>query len=141
MREWRPRAAETCLPDAARGAESSSALNMQKQYRLTDARSFDYLYRHGAVYRNALLVLYVVKSRFSTPKVGFSVGKKVGDSVRRNRTKRRLREAFRLEMSRVATGQNYVVVARSGSAEHSYEELREALLALLRQANALNEEK
>ena len=113
---------------------------MRKEYRLTDSRSFDYLYRHGAVYRNALLVLYVVKSSFSTPKVGFSVGKKVGDSVRRNRTKRRLREAFRLEMDRVATGQNYVVVARSGSAEHSYQELREAMLSLLRQAHALSEE-
>ena len=113
---------------------------MQKQYRLTDSRSFDYLYRHGAAYRNALLVLYVVKSRFSTPRVGFSVGKKVGDSVRRNRTKRRLREAFRFEMSRIRTGQNYVVVARVGSAEHSYEELREALLQLLQQANALIEE-
>ena len=110
---------------------------MQKQYRLTGSRSFDYLYRHGAVYRNALLVLYVVKSRFPTPKVGFSVGKKVGDSVRRNRTKRRLKEAFRLEMDRVATGQNYVVVARSGSAERSYAELRSAMLSLLKQANAL----
>lgn len=113
---------------------------MQKQYRLTGSRSFDYLYRHGAVYRNALLVLYVVKSRFSTPKVGFSVGKKVGDSVRRNRTKRRLKEAFRLEMGRVATGQNYVVVARSGCAERSYAELKAAMLSLLKQANALSEE-
>ncbi len=113
---------------------------MQKQYRLTDSRSFDYLYRHGAAYRNALLVLYVVKSRFSTPKVGFSVGKKVGDAVRRNRTKRRLREAFRLEMARIQAGQNYVVVARVGSAERSYQELREALLSLLKQANALLKE-
>ncbi len=113
---------------------------MQKQYRLTGTRSFDYLYRHGAVYRNALLVLYVVKSRFSTPKVGFSVGKKVGDSVRRNRTKRRLKEAFRLEMNRVVPGQNYVVVARSGSAERSYQDLKDALLSLLTQANALKRE-
>ena len=113
---------------------------MQKQYRLTGSRSFDYLYRHGAVYRNALLVLYVTKSRFSTPKVGFSVGKKVGDSVRRNRTKRRLKEAFRLEMDRVVTGQNYVIVARSGSAERSNEELRTAMLSLLKQANSLRED-
>ena len=110
---------------------------MQKEYRLTGSRSFDYLYRHGASYKNALLVLYVVKSRFTTPKVGFSVGKKVGGSVLRNRTKRRLKEAFRREIARVAKGQNYVVVARSGSAERSYEELRNALLALLSQARAL----
>ena len=110
---------------------------MRKQYRLTASRSFDYLYRHGAVYKNCYLVLYVAKSKLPLPKVGFSVGKKVGGSVERNRTKRRLREAFRLELDRVAKGQNYVVVARSGCAECGYEELRDALLSLLGQANAL----
>ena len=110
---------------------------MQKQYRLTGSRSFDYLYKHGAVYKNSTLVLYVVKSKFATPKVGFSVGKKVGGSVQRNRTKRRLKEAFRREINRVASGHNYVIVARSGSAERSYDELREAMLSLLKQAKML----
>ena len=107
---------------------------MQKEYRLTASRSFDYLYRHGAVYKNAFLVLYVAKSKFPLPKVGFSVGKKVGGSVQRNRTKRRLREAFRSELERVAKGYNYVVVARSGSAERTYDELKDAVISLLRQA-------
>ena len=107
---------------------------MQKQYRLTSSRSFDDLYRHGAVYKDKSLVLYVAKSKFPLPKVGFSVGKKVGGSVQRNRTKRRLREAFRRELDRVAKGHNYIFVARSGSAERSYEELREAMILLLKQA-------
>ena len=108
---------------------------MQKQYRLTASRSFDYLYRHGAVYKNAILVLYAAKSKYSLPKVGFSIGKKVGGSVQRNRTKRRLREAFRLELDRVAKGHNYIFVARSGSADRTYEELKGAMIALLKQAN------
>lgn len=113
---------------------------MQKKYRLTASRSFDYLYRHGAVYKNALLVLYVAKSKLSIPKVGFSVGKKVGGAVQRNRTKRRLREAFRLTLGKVAKDRSYVVVARTGSAERTYDELREALLSLLRQAGVYSAE-
>jgi len=113
---------------------------MQKKYRLTASRSFDYLYRHGAVYKNALLVLYVAKSKLSIPKVGFSVGKKVGGAVQRNRTKRRLREAFRLELGKVAKDRSYVVVARTGSAERSYDELRQALIALLGQAGVYSAE-
>ena len=113
---------------------------MQKQYRLTSSRSFDYLYRHGAVYKNALLVLYVAKSKIPLPKVGFSVGKKVGGAVQRNRTKRRLREAFRTELDKVATSRSYVVVARTGSAERTYDELKAALIALLKQANAYSAE-
>lgn len=108
---------------------------MQKKYRLTASRSFDYLYRHGAVYKNALLVLYVAKSKLSIPKVGFSVGKKVGGAVQRNRTKRRLREAFRSELGKVAKDRSYVVVARSGAAERTYDELRTALISLLKQAS------
>jgi len=72
------------------------------------------------------------------PKVGFAVGKKVGGSVVRNRTKRRLKEAFRREFARVEKGYNYVVVARTASAERSYEELRSAMLALLTEAGKLN---
>ena len=113
---------------------------MQKKYRLTASRSFDYLYRHGAVYKNALLVLYVAKSKLSFPKVGFSVGKKVGGAVQRNRTTRRLREAFRLELGKVAKDRSYVVVARTGSAERTYDELKSALIALLKQANAYSAE-
>ena len=110
---------------------------MQKKYRLTSSRSFDYAYKHGESYVNRFLVLYVLKSKFSTPKVGFSVGKKVGGSVIRNRTKRRLKEAFRREFTRVEKGYNYVVVARTASAERTYDELRRALLALLEEAGKL----
>ena len=113
---------------------------MQKKYRLTSSRSFDYAYKHGDAHVNRLLVLYVIKSRYPTPKVGFSVGKKVGCSVVRNRTKRRLREAFRREFTRVEKGYNYVVVARTVSAERTYEELREALLSLLMEAGKLKSE-
>ena len=89
---------------------------------------------------NRTLVLYVMKSKYPTPKVGFSVGKKVGGSVIRNRTKRRLKEAFRREFARVEKGYNYVVVARSASAERTYDELREALLSLLTEAGKLSSE-
>ena len=110
---------------------------MRRQHRLASSRSFDYLYKHGAVYKNALLVLYVAKSRIAEPKVGFSVGKKVGGSVQRNRTKRRLREAFDKVLPEVEKGFNYVIVARSGTAERSYDELREATISLLKQAKKL----
>ena len=110
---------------------------MQKKYRLTSSRSFDYAYKHGESYVDRYLVLYVLKSKYPTPKVGFSVGKKVGCSVVRNRTKRRLREAFRREFARVEKGYNYVVVARTASAERTYDELRRSLLSLLESAGKL----
>ena len=62
---------------------------MQRQYRLGANRQFNYVYRRGKrVSAKDLSLLYVsVRQK----RVGFSVNKKVGVAVVRNRTKRRLR--------------------------------------------------
>ncbi len=110
---------------------------MHKQNRLKSSKSFDYIYRHGASYKNGLLVLFVVKSKIKEPKVGFSVGKKVGGSVERNKTKRRLREAFYKVFPSVKKGYNYVVVARSSVASASFEALSAALSSLLSESGSI----
>lgn len=46
------------------------------------------------------------------PRLGISVGKKVGNAVRRNRVKRVIREEFWALEDRVSTTSDYVVVAR-----------------------------
>lgn len=47
--------------------------------------------------------------------VGFSVSKKVGNAVTRNKVKRRLRECFRPHLGDVKNGL-YVIVARPSAA-------------------------
>jgi len=49
-------------------------------------------------------------------RVGFTVTKKVGNAVERNRVRRRLRELVRLNAERhVRTGHDYVMVGRRGA--------------------------
>lgn len=57
-------------------------------------------------------------------KVGFAVGRRLGQAVVRNRARRRLREAYRQERREGAAGFDVVFVGRSALLKRSFEELR-----------------
>jgi len=57
-------------------------------------------------------------------RVGFTVTKKLGNAVRRNRIRRRLKEAVRLtEASRFSAGTDYVFIGRQTAREQPFDEL------------------
>lgn len=108
----------------------SSAL--QRQYRLRQNRQFSYVYRRGTRGNCKDLSVLYVKSQ--QKRVGFSVSKKVGVAVVRNRTKRRLRECFRNRLPMLKSGL-YVVVARPSAAERSFAELSRSVDTMLKKMN------
>jgi ribonuclease P protein component len=93
----------------------------QKRRRLSRSAEFDRVYRHGQSAASPELVLYVfpraeeaeVTQRDGTPRLGVSVGRRVGGAVVRNRVKRLLREAFWARAKEHPDGRDYVVVARA----------------------------
>ena len=102
---------------------------MQKQHRLRKNSQFQYVYRKGKSQgAREITLLYAPSSK---KLVGFSVGKKVGNAVRRNLVKRRLREAFRMEMPEIKNGL-YIVAARSLAAEADFRTLQKSLKYLLK---------
>ncbi len=107
---------------------------MQRQNRLGPNRQFTYVYRRGKRASSKELSLLYVKN--SQKRVGFSVSKKVGVAVVRNRTKRRLRECVRPLLPQMRNGL-YVFVARPSAAECSFEQLNAQVKRLLRKVEAL----
>lgn len=103
---------------------------MQKKYRLTEKRSFDYIYRKGQSVANKQLVLLYAPTKKGI-RIGFVVSKKVGKSVVRNKTKRRLREIIRPLIPLLDEGYNYVFIARNVASECDYQTLEKSVLHLL----------
>jgi len=107
---------------------------MERRYRLKKNRAFQYVYRKGHSVASRNLVMLLAPGR--ELKVGFSVSKKTGNAVTRNRIKRRLRECFRPYLGDVKTGL-YVIVARPSAAKAAFEDLRKDMSYLLKKQDAL----
>jgi ribonuclease P protein component len=94
-----------------------SAQRGPKRRRLSRSAEFERVYRQGRSKGNRFLVLYAFprEEHGDGPRLGLSVGRRVGGAVERSRVKRVLREAFWEEAARLPAGSDYVVVARPES--------------------------
>lgn len=105
------------------------------EHRLRSTRDFQHVYRRGRSWAHPLAVLHVTPRPGDT-RIGFSVSRKVGKAVRRNRARRRLREIVRQRLRDGAwrAGFHAVFVARPGVDEAEFAALEGAVDELARRA-------
>jgi ribonuclease P protein component len=102
---------------------------------LTNRAQYTLVYQQGKVWATSLLVMKAMQNGLSLSRYGFSVTKKVGKAVQRNRLKRLLREIMRLQSLR--PGWDIVFMARSVAVNTDYYQLKGAVTKLLAQAQLL----
>ncbi len=90
------------------------------------------VYKKGRSYANKLLIMYVLGNGQDQNLLGISVSKKVGNSVVRHRTKRLIKENYRLQEDMLNSGFNIVVIARPPAREADHEMIKEALIHLFK---------
>ena len=90
------------------------------------------IYQKGKSKANKYLVMYVYEREDGPNRYGFSVSKKVGNSVVRHRITRLLRDCIRKDDEQITNGKDIVIIARGMANGRSLEEIDGAVLHLCR---------
>lgn len=91
---------------------------------------FRNVYTKGQSVADRYLVMYKLKSIGSSTRIGFTVSKKLGKAIKRNKIKRMLREICRLNVDKFQSGYDYVIIARVAAQDCKYRELELSILKL-----------
>ena len=106
---------------------------MKRAVTLKENYEFRRLYQKGASAVGGGMVIYCRKNRLDHNRLGLTASVKLGHDVVRNRVRRRLREAYRLQEDRLKQGYDLVIVARSRAVNADYHTLEQSLTDLLAQ--------
>ncbi|MGM0379277.1 MAG: ribonuclease P protein component [Bacillota bacterium] len=91
-------------------------------------KEFKSVYSNGKKIVSKSFIFYYLKNNKKYDRIGFTVSKKVGNSVERNRIRRRLKAIFRQDYLETQKGYDLVIVARTKIKYINYKRLRNDFL-------------
>ncbi len=104
---------------------------------ITRSKDFDKVFRQGRSVSAPEMVLYTLRRQNRPRRVAFCVSKKLGGAVERNRVRRRFREIYRLNSSKLEEECDLILLARVATAKASFATLEKRFLNLSQQAGIL----
>lgn len=81
-------------------------------HRIRRTPEFQRAYQYRCAVSDSRLLIFAIANRTNQTRIGLSVSRKVGGAVVRNRWKRLLREAFRLQRASLPIGLDLVCIPR-----------------------------
>lgn len=111
---------------------------MRGEEHLTKTAQYALVYSKGSSIVNERVVMKILPNGLDLSRYGFSISRRVGKAVVRNRVKRLLREILRLTPLR--PGWDIIFIARSRAADANYIDLEKSVRGLLSRARLLAQE-
>ncbi|MDD5127974.1 MAG: ribonuclease P protein component [Dehalococcoidales bacterium] len=109
---------------------------MRGEQYLTKAAQYKLVYERGNTRTSALLIMKALSNTLDLSRYGFSVSRRVGKAVVRNRIKRRMREILR-EMT-LKPGWDIIFIIRPKAAGVSFSDLQHSASSLISRAGILD---
>lgn len=110
---------------------------MKSIYRLKKNYQYNYVYKHSESVSDGNFIMLYCSARSNPTKVGFSVSKKFGKAVYRNRIRRQMKAAVSAVMPNVAAGYNVVFIPRK-HCEYDFATVDKSVVYLLKKAGLLS---
>lgn len=110
---------------------------MKHTVPLKKNHEFRRLYNKGKCAVSPYFAVYCRKNRMELSRLGITTGVKLGNAVKRNRVRRRIRELYRLSEERILPGYDIVVVARTRAVFARYADLERSFRQLFQKLGLL----
>lgn len=110
---------------------------MKHTVALKQNHEFRRLYNKGKSAVSPYFAIYCRKNNREMSRLGITTGVKLGNAVKRNRVRRRIRELYRTNENRFLSGYDIVVVARTRAVFSRYSDLEHSFLKLMKKLELL----
>lgn len=106
---------------------------MKQTVSLKENHMFRCIYAKGRRVVMPTCVVYVRRNQLGRNRLGITASGKLGNAVRRNKIRRRLREIYRTHERGFATGYDLILVARARGMNAPFQKLQRDLLRAARE--------
>ena len=110
---------------------------MLKKTILRKNKDFNSIYKKGKSIADRYVVIFYRKNKLPYCRVAFLASKKVGNSVKRNRARRMMKESVRLSNVKLPVGYDFIFIARASISERKCQEVQKSINSALRRTGAI----
>lgn len=107
---------------------------LNRMFRISKSKDYQHTYRSGLKIPGKYLIAYISANGMGKNRFGVVASKKVGNAVKRNKAKRRLRAIARESQGKLSQGHDIVMIARQSTVGADYNRIEKDFYTVMKKA-------